>query len=437
MKTIFPYCGILLIMCINVSLEQCNPSNCADEKCAKLLKGELKKMWLNKCSIGSKNSKEKAYYDILPMCLEENIYDIKDLYNPIQIGLQILKRGFCLAFGIPDTIIEDKTKTETISVNKTIELLGDYDENMDMNKEEMKIYLPIVLPDGMCKMIGNNNNITLLKWMKNEHIKCKIKQEDAKTLIRDIINNKSKKRCTQKIDSVRGVNILKGNVIFYVNEEDDPKCDLKENDIAGDYFLSLDITFRKSESEPFVNVPGFKYGDSLIKLEENDLEIKKEYQEFIPHSNTSSGYINPFIDNSLTFQDTIITSFPRISGNDLNTAIAGRYSKIINPSVKDLNDKRYITVTQEDDSLVNTVVCNFWYTELGPVNNTQKILIGGKVYQPTGDKNNIKYLFINFVKQENPKKRWYASGPRLYAASKNIMYPFKIGTTDYRDTKSK
>ena len=115
MQTKFVYGGIFLMMLINLSHEACKPGVYDDkgnDKECENLPEVLKKMWLKKRSKINNDNKKVAYYNILPMCLKENTYDIKDLYNPIQIGLQILKRGFCLPFGPPDDIVKTNKKTD-------------------------------------------------------------------------------------------------------------------------------------------------------------------------------------------------------------------------------------------------------------------------------------------------------------------------------------
>ena len=423
MQTKFVYGGIFLMILINLSLVTCQ----------------------------SDAEKKAAYYKILPMCSKENIYDIKDLYNPIQIGLQILKRGFCLITSkIPDKIVEENKETEKISINKTIKLTKE-EINEETEDMDIAIKLPIVLPDGFC--VSGTGNSRYLKKNKNEHIKCKINERNNIDIVKNLLteiktyanNNQKTFKIIQRDKIMEGVTKL--NITFYV----DANKDKNENhvvvyyDSKGNKFLSLDIIFRKSVMEPFGDVPGLNYGDPLIKLHEKDssFEVPINYIRVIPYGTHFADVVyNPFVDNSLTFQDTIITSFA--GSVDINNGFAlneEKYSKIMNPSFKDLeNWKREdgedkSASSCSDGGFEKTVIFNFLYTELGAVNNTQKVLLGLK---PSCEaKADVKYLFINFLKKENSKVYWNAPGPRVSTNAKNIMYPFKIGSSNYKSSTSK
>ena len=418
MQTKFVYGGIFLMILINLSLVTCQ----------------------------SNAENEAAYYKILPMCSKENIYDIKDLYNPIQIGLQILKRGFCLfrPDKIPDEIVEKDKKAEEILINKTITLTKE-----EIN-EETKVNLPIVLPDGFC--FYSSGKIRRLKKTKNEHIKCKAKDiAERNNIINLIIEKLNDEFQFYTCELGYAKNQILQLIITIYSEYNGDQKDMPQNEKCtklnqnnqNELLLSLDIIFRKSEEEPFVNIPGLKYGEPLIKLSDKDsLKVLKNYIQVIPYkedSNLNSNYYNPFVDNSLTFQDTIITSFPKpLQQEDISAA---KYSKIMNPSVKDLenwkNEKpeEFTSLCSNNDVITNTVVFNFWYTELGAVNNTQKVLL--KMDPCKHGSLPANYLFINFLKKENSKVNWNAPGPRVSIGAKNIMYPFKIGSSNYKSSTSK
>ena len=421
MQTKFVYGGIFLTILINLSLVTCH----------------------------SNAEKKAAYYKILPMCSKENIYDIKDLYNPIQIGLQILKRGFCLPFKIPDEMVKEDKEAEEISINENIVLINQ--ENITETKDmDMGIKLPIVLPDGFCAF--DTGNIRHLKKNKNEHIKCEINGEDdvddLLTKIETYAGNNNKKIYKKyeedKNKTMDGV--LKLNITFYVDaNQDENYVEVYYDSNGNNTFLSLDIIFRKSVKEPFGNIPGLNYGDPLIKLQEKDgsFKVPINYIRVIPYGTQPGDVVyNPFVDNSLTFQDTIITSFPNVDINKIGFALnEEKYSKIMNPSFKDLenwkkeDDEDKSPSSCSNSEFENTVIFNFLYTELGAVNNPQKVLLGLK--QSCESKDNVKYLFINFLKKENSKDYWNAPGPRVSTEAKNIMYPFKIGSSNYKSSTSK
>ena len=54
------------------------------------------------------SSKTEEYYQLLPMCDEDYRETITDMFNPLYIGYQLFKRGFCLAYNNGDLNKEKK-----------------------------------------------------------------------------------------------------------------------------------------------------------------------------------------------------------------------------------------------------------------------------------------------------------------------------------------
>jgi beta-N-acetylhexosaminidase len=183
--------------------------------------------------------------------------------------------------------------------------------------------------------------------------------------------------------------------------------------------------------------------ERILKFKAQTLPYLEQYfyGKEMKFSEENNKLAQKIVDNSLTFQDTIITSINNQEQQQLEEIFAVKYSKIMNPSVKDLenwkNEKpeEFTSLCSNNDGFTNTVVFNFWYTKLGAVNNAQKVLLGLEPCKHGSS--SAKYLFINFLKKENSKDYWNAPGPRVSTDAKNIMYPFKIGSSNYKSSTSK
>ena len=74
------------------------------------------------------------------------------------------------------------------------------------------------------------------------------------------------------------------------------------------------------------------------------------------------------------------------------------------------------------------------YKNYGAVNNTQNQIY--KIYLASDEKINehksYNYLIIKFVKLETDTTWFYARSPVIVKLPRNIMYPFRIGTSNYK-----
>jgi len=50
---------------------------------------------------------------------------------------------------------------------------------------------------------------------------------------------------------------------------------------------------------------------------------------------------------------------------------------------------------------------------------------------PTNKRRFNSYININYIRLSQTQNYWFAPGPGLIKLPQNIMYPFKIGTTNY------
>ena len=76
------------------------------------------------------------------------------------------------------------------------------------------------------------------------------------------------------------------------------------------------------------------------------------------------------------------------------------------------------------------------YKDSGTVNNTQFQIYSiddnniGNINEITSQ-NSYNYFIVKFIKSETETEWYYAPGPVIIKLPRNIMYPFKIGTSKY------
>ena len=124
--------------------------------------------------IPKSSSKTEEYYKLLPMCDEDYRETITDMFNPIYIGYQLFKRGFCLAYNNGDLnkvkkrtypklsddnfseLIKptnpDPSAIEPTSWNNTIiyKVSNVSNELFTPISNNTTITLPILSPNGLC-----------------------------------------------------------------------------------------------------------------------------------------------------------------------------------------------------------------------------------------------------------------------------------------------
>ena len=197
-------------------------------------------------------------------------------------------------------------------------------------------------------------------------------------------------------------------------------------------------------------------GTCFIDNDENDNQ-----------TNPQSYYYDDNLDNSLTFENSILFGCKikkDLSVKQENKALSlykmlynldenFRFSKNGNPNA---NKKNFLpfdnfggTINLNQDKIANDEnnnyipTLNFLYTENGATNNTQNAIIAFRADDSTFIKqkqysDNLipKYIKINFFKHQLKKKWWYAPGPGFIKLPRNVMYPFRIGTTTYKTSSS-
>lgn len=492
------------------------------------------------------------YHLLLPMCEKKNRETLEDLFNPLYVGFQILKRGFCLAYnnGDLDSNVINKYPRDYNDPDFASQMEKKYGYVNDINyissswegavsglfnsKEQQlteafpfevstdfSFPVPVLSPTGFCI-----NDGYLLHFLENKKITCsymfkcgnfnsnlqnlKLELKPNNTRLYEIkdgmieLISDSQDETPTDSESENGCEkvIKKIELLFYYSGENYSdyfydqivyyqtitiQNDIKFIDVTYEFsFLKLDIT-----NYPRSGNPGYLKSKDIITGETNtytnpDTDVSTKYVNIhktksIFHYNSGGQclssnaqeanrinlYYNDILDNSLTFEDGIIFGCwhnGKIDNNvlTLNPLTQFEYSneeyekyitisKFGNPKMnKDdfLNydnfkyDFSSTECTGETCSL-NIPTLNILYVETGATNNVQNSIIyvkvqsEGKVTVKQNEDNYYPlYTKVNFFKHTPNKKWWYAPGPGFIKLPRNVMYPFRIGTTTYQEKNS-
>ena len=456
--------------------------NCeCDERCKNIDGGNDNYDDYNEYKIPGNHVFEKKYQKLLPMCSDLDKSPITDLYSPLTIGYQILKKGLCLfnkdAVKYDDDLHYDESIDEII---KKLELDNDSDDSDSLNNEKLKeindenialydnlnIIFPIMLPDGSC--LRNNDYIKFLQDKKvicydeinNFQIYNEYKNifNDGEIFIYSIINN----TYLTKEQKEKDEDIIKKILFeFYVNNTLNTIISKKlifiidNNEKIEEYGMVYEVKFYsikyfdKKVTKSLSGNPGYIKGKPIITnftvnrvfsgVDSNGYCVKKE------NNNGKIYYEDDIIENTFTFEDNIIYGLNnRINEEDINLAI---YENIYNYD----NNKSGYSFSQNGNShLNNNFKIEYKYSNKGGNSNIRSIDI---LYEAIGTKNNTqnqllyvndydfgtlndskspKYIKVNAFKVESDIEWWYAPGWKI-TFPKNIMYPFRIGTTSYEE----
>ena len=449
--------------------------NCeCDEKCNTIDHGTDNYDIYNEYKKPGNHIFEKKYQKLLPMCSDLDKSPITDLYSPLTIGYQILKKGLCL-FN-KDAVKYDDDLNYDDSIDEIIEKLdldNDIDDSDSLNNEQSKnfsdintsfdiydnlnITFPIMLPDGSC--LKNNSYI---KFLQDKKVICNdnINKDEIENLEEnfDNVNVYSiSEDNTYLDDSSEGDIIKKISFEFYVNSDkniiDESNLTLiykkkKKNDskyieesgvIYEVKFYSNNIGKKKIKT--FSGNPGYIKGNPLLtKFIANRVFSGVNLNGKCVEKNTNKKiiYEDDIIENTFTFEDNIIYGC-YLNGNADNKNLV-IYENIINEhdnyyfqlgnSRKEKKKISY-SYSQINDNL-NILSLDVLYEAIGAKYNRQNQLLYIKNY---GDKTLVdnkksRYIKVNAFKVKSETKWWYAPGWKI-TFPKNIMYPFRIGTTSY------
>ena len=429
---------------------------------------------------------EKNIDSKLDYC-DDYIESVDDLYNPLVLAFKILKRGFCL---VNKKDREDEEDTEDYDKSlESYEIKTDSDNDNDNNYQFEELYgtenkfvsdisgvnnfdkldisLPISLPNGLCLFHSYR-----VKKNIDYEVTCSYNKEKI-----TVSALESEFSCSNKyyiIDKYYYIydnnaltnSYLKKVEILYYNQPNgivNPviNCFYRVND-DNDYIdLTTEVKFAFNENDfKLSGNPGYIKGKQIIfetKTDnENEAEIFSNGLIFpIENSESSSSssntisdgyfYYDNYMDNKVTFEDLILYGYKEgkyfSSFTDL---IELRYTPFGNGKKLDnkINDIDINSGNYGNNGYNNFVLVG-QYKDSGAVNNTQFQIhsLGdghGQNFYIDGQ-NRIetyqcyKYFIIKFVKLETETEWYYARSPVIIKLPKNIMYPFKIGTSKYKE----
>ena len=453
----------------------CDNGCYCDKDCLNFL---LSDDYFNNFKIDESSYTEKNIDSKLDYC-NDYLESVDDLYNPLVLAFKILKRGFCL---VNQKDREDEEDTE--DYDKSLEYyesnadtdnddyIDKFDEFNSANNEfindlsetdnfkKLNIILPISLPNGLCLFHSYQvrKNIDYeVTCSYNKAIKGQVEQEfSCSNRQKYYINNTF---YSYSNDSFNLDNLKKVEILYY----NKPKNGINpvincyyEGDNSNDYYqdLTVEVKFVLDENDfKLSGNPGYIKGKQIIFVSENEIFSKGIVFpiENIKSSSSSSSspsiigqylYYDNYMDNKITFEDLIIYGYERGNGEYFNDF----YNFIINNKLQYTplgNGKRLDQNINNVD--INAVHNNFilvgQYKDSGSVNNTQfqihslrdaYILYTENNNQKDNTYDSYKYFIIKFVKLETETEWYYARSPVIIKLPKNIMYPFKIGTSKYK-----
>ena len=221
--------------------------------------------------------------------------------------------------------------------------------------------------------------------------------------------------------------------------------------------LTVEVKFLSNENDlKLSGNPGYIKGNPLFfgerENEDND-QITDDYiyskglifpiekGEFSPNNNEDGSfyfYYNNYMDNRITFEDLTIFGYKndfrtivnQIFGNNGNNRNNNKLKLAKFGNAKDFN----IELNNVDIKDKENFVLLVQYKDSGAVNNTQNQIYKCDKYDinsKNGEFNSYFYFIIKFLKMETETEWYYARGPVIIKLPRNLMYPFKIGTSKY------
>ena len=151
------------------------------------------------------------------------------------------------------------------------------------------------------------------------------------------------------------------------------------------------------------------------------------------------------MDNKLTFDDYIFYGYKKeqdcyreILNDCFKDEDFSSFGRFGNANIKYAKDWEEIKIPENGNNYnYNPFLIMGVYRDTGATNNTQFQLINFEVNKVNEEntESSDKYLYfvVKLLKLKNVKTKWWeAPGPGFIRLPRNIMYPFRIGTTDYK-----
>ena len=424
----------------------------------------------------------------------ENIKSVDDLYNPLVLAFKILKKGFCLAYDNNRNTNNKNNKDYNNQIDRnelysSQESLEDTEvfkpinisyrnlisTNID-NFQYMNFNVPIALPSGFC-LFGSYR---IMKLRDYEVICSYNATEQTRRIIADYYSDSDGSHLRKFIynynyyyPSNTEINlnyaIKKVEIFYYQNDISINHYYVNINTDNVNLDFTLIIKFLNDQYDyPKSGNPGYIKGKPLLMglyksetREESELNYyDKSNNDIIFPIDTDSEdncgevfpiervnnsiYFDNYFNNKITFEDFVIYRYRRNNRYCFRNTIKQFFSdnglfrgfgKYGNANIQYSKDWQRLENTLEHrDSYYNVFLLLGIYKPVGTVNNTQFQIYELNSYDYQNDESEYEYFISKLIKPKKVETEWwYARPPGFIRLPKNVMYPFKIGTTDYEN----
>jgi len=403
-------------------------------------------------SYASRNINSKLEY-----CYEYK-KSLDDLYNPLVLAFKILKRGFCLYKDNSNN--DDKDSNNDIdnnnndnnqidlNINIFEKVIGNDGNDNNIPFEKIKNQMaPIALPSGLCLFDSYP-----IKFYEDYEITCSYKTNnnnefngmfETENFTSYYVHNKyyyntqkenGRDYYLKKIEIIYRENIPYKN-LYYENDENQE--DYKDLTYIVK-FLNNNEDFTRSGNPGYIKGKPLLIGQKERSNGNNQLykngAVFPIYYEGQDYDINNQFFYNNYFDNKITFEDFIIYGYQQrlhniiiqLFNNDNGiTYIVGKHG---NANVNYTNDWVEIGHNNVDGRIY---LLTGKYRYVGAVNNPQIKIDSLNVDPVNYDQGSLYYFILKFYKKNIETKWWYAPGPGFFKLPRNVMYPFRIGTTQY------
>ena len=437
----------------------CDIGCCCDTDCLDLM---LSNDFFNKFECDESSFAEKNKYTKLDYC-DDYKESVDDLYNPLVLAFKILKRGFCAVkkneneedeqkdYDKKVNNYESQTNNDNVEEEEFI-LGGDNAFNDDLseknNFEDLTIYLPIALPNGLCLF----HSYTLKKNIDYE-VTCSYDKTNNNINNEFIDQSEGNTNCNTNYyihdyfydqDVIQSSHLKKIEIEYYNNPGDNDNCNYRiyryyeENNGNTNFVdLTVDVKFLNNKNDfKLSGNPGYIKGKQIILGTDNNVYNKGIVFPIEKNSNsntegTQTLYYDNYMDNKITFEDLIIYGY--ISDN-YKTIFSEAFNNIKYAQFGNSKTFKILNNKDNNNNNNNNIVLIGEYKDSGVVNNTQLQIYDfgyAQQYPKIDAQNSYHYFIVKFIKLETDTEWYYAPGPVIIKLPRNIMYPFKIGTSKY------
>lgn len=438
----------------------CDFGCCCDEDCLDYMFDQNYMELFEECDKSS--SFRKNLYSKLEYC-DEYQKSLDDLYNPLVLAFKILKRGFCLVkeqkhdeddnnnnYNIDnDQQNEDNQEFENYKTYKENERSFVIENITDFTNVAFNV--PIALPSGKC-LFGHFQ----VKKLQDYEVTCSYETTQINIKYLSDYYDSSENYFIENnyynlTDNITDRVIKKIEIIYYLDSNQTFIYRYFEENHDEFQDLTLKVMFLKNESDyPRSGNPGYIKGKPLLFNEKNNFSHIYVYTIIPIDENYCTNlkenlyyYYDNYFDNILTFEDFIIYGYSNnncLNRNYFNEKTVGKFGN----SNLNLKTSDWVEINEGinecdlnniDESLSFFLLLgNYKYS--GTVDNPHNQIYKLEYHSQTNESSSKHYFLNKSIKPKKMETKWeYSPGPGFILLPRNIMYPFKIGTTKYSEKK--